>query len=44
MTGSEAKQREASQRAFALAQGLASGDTTDPAHFQANFALVHEEY
>jgi hypothetical protein len=44
MTGSDSKQREDKQRRFAMAQGLATGDTTDPAHFQANFGLVHEEY
>lgn len=44
MTSPEAKKREQRQRAFTLAQGLAVGDTQDPAHFQANFALLHEEY
>ena len=44
MTGSESKKREQSQRAFSIAQGLAIGDMQDPAHFQANFGLLHEEY
>jgi hypothetical protein len=44
ITGDEAQRREKAQRTFALAQGLAVGDTEDPAHFQANFGLVHEEY
>ena len=44
MTGSDAKLREQKQRSFAIAQGLAIGDTSDAAHFQANFRLVHEEY
>ena len=44
MTGPDAKQREDRQRSFAIAQGLALGDTTDPTHFQANFGLLHEEY
>lgn len=44
MTGSESKKREQSQRAFSIEQGLAIGDTQDPAHFQANFGLLHEEY
>ena len=44
MTGPDAQLREQRQRAFAIAQGLAVGDTADPAHFQANFGLLHEEY
>jgi hypothetical protein len=44
MTGKESRRREKTQRTFAVAQGLAAGDTTDPTHFQANFGLVHEEY
>jgi hypothetical protein len=44
MTGPDAKLREQKQRSFALAQGFAIGDTSDPRHFQANFGLVHEEY
>ena len=44
MTGHDAKQREQKQRSFAIAQGLALGDTQDPTHFQANFGLLHEEY
>ena len=44
MTGKESRRREETQRTFAVAQGLAAGDTTDPTHFQANFGLVHEEY
>jgi len=44
MTGKESRRREATQRTFAIAQGLAAGNTDDPAHFQANFGLVHEEY
>jgi hypothetical protein len=44
IVGEESLRREQAQRTFALAQGLAVGDTEDPAHFQANFGLVHEEY
>jgi len=44
MTGPDAKLREQKQRSFAIAQGLALGDTSDPTHFQANFGLVHEGY
>jgi hypothetical protein len=44
MTGPESKKREESQRAFVISQGLAVGDTQDPAHFQANFGLLHEEF
>jgi hypothetical protein len=44
IAGEESQRREQAQRTFALAQGLAVGDTEDPAHFQANFGLVHEEY
>ena len=44
MTGPNAKDREAKQRSFMIAQGLASGDTDDSNHFQANFGLVHEDY
>ena len=44
MTGPDAKLREQKQRSFAIAQGLAIGDTSDPRHFQANFGLVHEGY
>jgi hypothetical protein len=44
MTGPDAKLREQKQRSFAIAQGLALGDTSDATHFQANFGLVHEEY
>jgi hypothetical protein len=44
MTGHDAKLREQKQRSFAVAQGLALGDTQDPTHFQANFGLLHEEY
>ncbi len=44
MTGSGAKLREEQQRTFAIAQGLALGDTNDPTHFQANFGLLHEDY
>lgn len=44
IAGEESLRREQAQRTFALAQGLAVGDTEDPAHFQANFGLVHEEY
>jgi hypothetical protein len=42
--GDESKRREETQRNFALSQGLAAGDTTNPSHFQANFALLHEEF
>ena len=42
--GDESKRREQTQRSFAIAQGLAAGDTTKPGHFQANFGLLHEEY
>ena len=38
-----AKLREEKQRSFAMSLGMATGDTTDPTHFQANFGLVHEE-
>ena len=44
MIGPESKEREQRQRAFALAQGLAVGNTEDPTHFQANFGLLHQEY
>jgi hypothetical protein len=44
ITGEKAREREHAQRTFAIAQGLAVGDTEDPAHFQANFGLLHEEY
>jgi hypothetical protein len=44
MTGPDAERREEGQRAFAISQGLALGNTKDPAHFQANFGLLHEEY
>lgn len=44
IVGPEAKQREQAQRSFAISQGLVAGDTTKPGHFQANFALLHEEY
>lgn len=44
MTGDDAQLREQKQRDFAIAQGLALGDTQDPTHFQANFRLLHEEY
>ena len=44
MTGEESRRREETQRTFAVAQGLAAGDTSDPAHFQANFGLLHGEY
>jgi hypothetical protein len=43
MTSSTAKLREEKQRSFAMSLGMATGDTADPAHFQANFGLVHEE-
>ncbi|MFO1162952.1 MAG: peptidase M4 [Reyranellaceae bacterium] len=41
--GSAGKQREEMQRSFAIAQGLAAGDISEPGHFQANFGLLHEE-
>jgi hypothetical protein len=44
MTAGDARGREQKQRSFAIAQGLAIGDTQDPNHFQANFGLLHEEY
>jgi len=44
MIGPNAKQREEKQRGFFIAQGLASGNTEDATHFQANFGLLHEEY
>jgi hypothetical protein len=44
MTGDDARGREERQRSFAIAQGLAIGDTTDANHFQANFGLLHEGY
>ena len=44
LVGPESQEREQSQRAFTIAQGLANGNLQDPAHFQANFGLVHEEY
>ena len=40
--GPDAERRENKQREFLLAQGLASGDTEDPNHFQANFGLLHQ--
>ncbi len=43
MTSPSSKLREEKQRSFAMSLGMATGDTTDPAHFQANFGLVHEE-
>jgi hypothetical protein len=42
--GDESRRREQTQRSFAIAQGLATGDTTNPGHFQVNFGLLHEEY
>lgn len=42
--GGESKLREDTQRDFALSQGFAAGDTSNPSHFQANFALLHEEF
>jgi hypothetical protein len=42
--GEDSKKREETQRSFALSQGLAAGDTTVANHFQANFALLHEEF
>ena len=44
MIGADAKQRQQKQRSFYVAQGLASGNTEDATHFQANFGLLHEEY
>jgi len=44
MTGADAKLREQKQRSYAIAQGLALGNTKDATHFQANFGLVHEGY
>jgi hypothetical protein len=44
VAGEEAQRREETQRTFAVAQGLAVGNTEDPAHFQANFGLLHEEF
>jgi hypothetical protein len=44
ITGDESLRREQTQRALAIAQGLAAGNIKDPAHFQANFGLLHEEY
>lgn len=44
ISGNESRRREHAQRTFAIAQGLAVGDTKDPNHFQANFGLLHEEY
>jgi hypothetical protein len=44
ITGDDSRLREDRQRAFAISQGLAVGDTKDPNHFQANFGLLHEEY
>ena len=44
ISGNESRRREHAQRTFAIAQGLATGDTTNPDHFQANFGLLHEEY
>ncbi len=40
--GPEAKKRESRQREFQLALGLASGNTEDPNHFQADFGLLHQ--
>jgi hypothetical protein len=44
MKDPDADKREKKQRAFAISQGLAAGNTKDPTHFQANFGLLHEEY
>ena len=43
MTRPASKLREEKQRSFAISLGMATGNTADPAHFQANFGLVHEE-
>jgi hypothetical protein len=41
ITGDEGRAREARQRAYGLALGLANGDTDDDRHFQVDFGLVH---
>ena len=41
ITGNEGRAREARQRAYGLALGLANGDTGDDRHFQVDFGLVH---
>ena len=41
ITGDEGAAREARQRAYGLALGLANGDTDDDRHFQVDFGLVH---
>ena len=42
LVGSEGKLREERQRQHAFALGLHNGDTTDDAHFQADFGLIHQ--
>jgi hypothetical protein len=42
LDGQEGTRREQAQRAFGLSLGMDSGDTTNDAHFRANFALVHQ--
>ncbi|MGZ4790470.1 MAG: peptidase M4 [Ilumatobacteraceae bacterium] len=41
LVGDEGERREQTQRSFGLSLGMDSGDTTNDAHFQANFGLVH---
>lgn len=41
ITGDEGRMREARQRAYGLALGLANGDTDDDRHFHVDFGLVH---
>ncbi|MDM0026303.1 hypothetical protein [Variovorax saccharolyticus] len=42
LTGAEGEMREARQRRYALATGLANGDTGKDSHFQVDFGLLHQ--
>jgi hypothetical protein len=42
LVGAEGKVREERQRQHAFALGLHNGDTTEDAHFQADFGLIHQ--
>ena len=42
--GDELRAARADAAQLRSSQGLAAGDTTNPSHFQANFALLHEEF
>jgi hypothetical protein len=41
LTGPVGHTRERRQREYYTAMGLANGNTDDPAHFQADFGLLH---